>query len=98
MPTTVLSLTTTASITGSKLISNADEQLNTLINDVETYAETTYKAVATNLEGTVGIHVATASNFASEVQRTNQLIPSLQDYLRLTNAQVDTMFIEARRL
>ena len=36
--------------------------------------------------------------YASEVQRTNQLIPALQESLGLTNAQVDTMFIEASKL
>lgn len=36
--------------------------------------------------------------YASEVQRTNQLIPVLQESLWLTNAQVDTMFIEASKL
>ena len=36
--------------------------------------------------------------YASEVQRTNQLIPALQEALGLTNAQVDNMFIEASKL
>ena len=68
MPITVPSFTTSASITGSTLISNADNQLNILMNDVETYVEATYQTVATNLEGTVGIHVTTASNFATQAQ------------------------------
>ena len=68
MPITVPPFTTTASITGSTLISNADNQLNTLMTDVENYVESTYQTVATNLEGTVGIHITTASNFASQAQ------------------------------
>ena len=36
--------------------------------------------------------------YASEVQRTNQLIPVLQESLALTDEQVDTMFIEASKL
>ena len=68
MPILIPPFTTTASITGCTLISNADDQLNILMNDVETYVETTYQTVATNLEGTVGIHVTTASNFASQAQ------------------------------
>lgn len=64
MPITVSSFTTTASITGSTLISNADSQLNILMADVENYVESMHQTVATNLEGTVGIHVTAASNFA----------------------------------
>ena len=36
--------------------------------------------------------------YASEVLRTNQLIPALQESLALTDEQVDTMFIEASKL
>lgn len=36
--------------------------------------------------------------YASEVQRTNQLIPALQESLALTDEQVDTIFIEASKL
>lgn len=68
MAVTLPPFTTTASITGSTLISNADEQLNILMTDVENYVEATYQTVATNLEGTVGIHVTTASNFAAQAE------------------------------
>ena len=46
MPITVPSFETTVSITESTLISNADDQLNILMNYVETYAESTYQTVA----------------------------------------------------
>jgi len=36
--------------------------------------------------------------YASEVQRTNQLIVAMQQELELTDAQVDEMFLEASKL
>lgn len=36
--------------------------------------------------------------YASEVQRTNQLIVAMQQELELTNQQVDEMFLEASKL
>lgn len=36
--------------------------------------------------------------YASEVQRTNQLIVAMQQELELTSAQVDEMFLEASKL
>jgi hypothetical protein len=36
--------------------------------------------------------------YASEVQRTNQLIVAMQQELQLTNQQVDDMFLEASKL
>lgn len=68
MPITIPNFTTSAVINGNTLISQADEQLNILMTDVENYVESTYQTVATNLEGTVGIHVTTASNFATQAE------------------------------
>ena len=59
MSITIPNFTTSAVINGNTLISQADEQLNILMTDVENYVESTYQTVATNLEGTVGIHVTT---------------------------------------
>ena len=36
--------------------------------------------------------------YASEVQRTNQLIPALQQSLGLSDSDIDNMFIEASKL
>ena len=36
--------------------------------------------------------------YASEVQRTNQLIVAMQQELQLTDAQIDDMFLEASKL
>ena len=65
MPITIPVFNTSASITGTTIIANTDEQLNIMMSDVKTYVESTYQTVATELEGTVGIHVTTASGFAS---------------------------------
>ena len=65
MPIIIPVFNTSASITGTTIIANTDEQLNIMMSDVKTYLESTYQTVTTELEGTVGIHVTTASGFAS---------------------------------
>ena len=49
MPIAVPTFTTTASITGATLVSQADEQLNIFMDDVESYVEGAYSTVANSL-------------------------------------------------
>lgn len=81
MSITIPNFTTSAVINGNTLISQADEQLNILMTDVENYVESTYQTVATNLEGTVGIHVTTASNFAAQAEDSATNAALLYDML-----------------
>ena len=64
MPVNIPNFSTAAVITGTTLVSDADNQLNILMSDVKAYVENSYQSVATSLEGTVGIHVTSASTFA----------------------------------
>lgn len=77
MPIVVPNFNTTALITGSTLISDADNQLNILMDDVTNYVENTYDAIATSIEGTVATDAASAlasanlaEKWASEVEDT----------------------------
>ena len=55
-------------------------------------------AAIANLQSPMKEQAKIEWEYASEVQRTNQLIPALQESLGLTNEQVDTMFLEASKL
>ena len=77
MPIVVPNFNTTAVITGSTLISDADNQLNILMDDVTNYVENTYDAISTSIESTVATSVASAvasanlaEKWASEVEDT----------------------------
>lgn len=53
MPITVPTFNTSAVITGSTLISQADEQFNIMMNDIKTYIQNVYGSVSSTLESEV---------------------------------------------
>ena len=75
MSITIPEFTTSASITGNTLISDADNQLRVLMGDLKTYAQNTYgtvsDAIEVNLQPTIAIATDAASSATTSAASAN---------------------------